>query len=102
MVQKLAEILEGLDTGLARSVKICNQLTVWDRVVDERVRRHTEAVKIKFKVLYVTTSSPAWAQELGFLKQRFIEKFNAEAGQEVISDIRFKSGPGPGGSGKKG
>ena len=92
MAQKLADILEGMNTGLARSVKICNQLTLWERVVDERVRRHTEAVKIKFKVLYVTTSSPAWAQELGFLKQQFIAKFNAEAGQEAIADIKFKSG----------
>ncbi len=92
MAQKLADILEGMNTGLARSVKICSQLTLWDRVVDEQVRRHTEAVKIKFKVLYVTTSSPAWAQELGFLKQQIIAKFNAEAGQEVISDIKFKSG----------
>lgn len=92
MTQKLADILGGMNTGLTQSVKICNQLHIWDRVVDERVRKHTEAIKIKFKVLYVSTSSPAWAQELGFLKQKFIEKFNNEAGADIISDIKFKSG----------
>jgi len=92
VTQKLADILEGMNTGLAKSVKICNQLSLWDKVVDERVRRHTEAVKIRFKVLYVTASSPAWAQELSFLKQQLIAKFNAEAGQGAISDIKFKSG----------
>lgn len=91
MAERLANILEGLVAGVGRTVKICNLLSVWEKVVDQRVGRHTEALKIKNGVLYVLASSPTWAQELTFLKTDIIKKFNSEAGQEAIKDIRFKS-----------
>lgn len=92
MAQQLADILDGMETGLAKSIKICGLLGLWDKVVDERVGKHTEAIKISNRILYVATSSSTWAQELSFLKKNFIEKFNKEAGKEVIKDIKFKSG----------
>jgi predicted nucleic acid-binding Zn ribbon protein len=92
MAQRLAEIIFGLDTGVAKAVKACTLLRHWDGVVDEQVRKHTEAVKISNRTLYIKTSSPAWAQELSFLKSEIITKFNQQAGEEAIKDIRFKSG----------
>jgi predicted nucleic acid-binding Zn ribbon protein len=55
------------------------------------VGRHTEAVKIRNRVLYVSTSTSTWAHELSFIKKEIIKKFNARAGEEAIRDIRFKS-----------
>ena len=92
MTQPIAEILNKLDTNFGRTVKLCGWLTLWDRVVDDRVRKHTEAVKIRNRVLHVATSSATWANELSFLKGKFVQKFNDEAGQEIIRDIKFKAG----------
>jgi predicted nucleic acid-binding Zn ribbon protein len=92
VAQHLAEILENMNTGLGRAVKLCGWLAIWDKVVDDRIRKHTEAVKISNKTLSVSTSSPTWANELTFLKGEFIKKFNQAAGQEIIRDIKFKAG----------
>ena len=92
MTEKLADVLAGLKHGIGAAVKTCNLLTIWERVVDERVRKQTEAVKIRNRVLYVNARSSTWAQELTFLKGEFISKFNSEAGADVISDNRFKAG----------
>lgn len=92
MTQKLSEILAGMECGAGRALSACKLLALWERVVDKRVGRQTEAVKIRNRVLYVTASSATWAQELSFLREEIINKFNAEAGREVIRDIKFKSG----------
>jgi predicted nucleic acid-binding Zn ribbon protein len=92
MTEKLADIFEGMEIGAGKAIQICGLLSLWEKVVDERVGRNTEALKIRNRVLYVSAASPAWAQELSFLKKGFIEKFNQQAGRPVIQDIRFKAG----------
>jgi predicted nucleic acid-binding Zn ribbon protein len=92
MAKRLAEILEHMEMGEGGSVDICRRLALWREVVDERVGKNAEAIKIRNRTLYVSTSSPVWAQELSFLKKEIIEQFNKKAGREVISDIRFKAG----------
>lgn len=91
MPQKLEEILNGIDSGFLGTVKNCRLLLLWIKVVDERVQKHTEAVKIQNKTLHVSTSNSTWAHELNFLKRDIINKFNQIAGEQVIIDIRFKA-----------
>lgn len=92
MTVKLGELLGRLDGGLGRAINNCNLLSLWGQVVDERVGKQTEAVKIVNRTLYVNAASSTWAQELSYLKKEIMEKFNRMAGQELISDIKFKSG----------
>ncbi|MBI5399703.1 DUF721 domain-containing protein [Candidatus Saganbacteria bacterium] len=92
MAKRLAEILGGLASGTGETIKICGLLALWTKVVDERVSSRTEPIKIKERTLYVSTASPTWAQELTFLKKKLIGKFNQLAGEDVICDIKFKSG----------
>jgi predicted nucleic acid-binding Zn ribbon protein len=92
--QQIAEIFGRLDDGLVRTVRNCRLLELWSQVVDERIGRNTEAVKITKSTLYVATSSPAWAQELSFLKQTIIARFNDRAGEAAIRDIKFKAAGG--------
>lgn len=92
MVQKLAEIFNRIERGVGRSIDICRRLDLWKEVVDERVGRNAEAIKISNRTLYLSVSSPAWAQELSFLKKEIIERYNKKAGSEVINDLRFKAG----------
>jgi len=89
VAEKLADILDGMNYGVGQSVKICEQITYWKEIVDDKVRKNSEAVKIRDKVLTVITSSPTWAQELTFLKVDLVKKFNDLAGSEAIVDIRF-------------
>ena len=90
MAERLMDILEQSKSNLAWTITACRHLTIWEKVVDERVARQTEAIKIRNKVLYVSTSTSTWAQELSLLKREIINKFNQTAGQEVIRDVRFK------------
>lgn len=92
MVQRLVEIFNRMEMGAGRTIDICRRLDLWKEVVDERVGKHAEAIKIRNRTLYLSVSSPAWAQELSFLKKEIIERYNKKAGSEVIDDIRFKTG----------
>lgn len=94
MPQKLQSILAQLGGGVSTAIKNCELLSLWPQVVDERAGKNTEPIKIKNRTLYVAAASPAWAQELSFLKKEIINKFNQKAGEEAIFDIRFKSTEG--------
>lgn len=89
MPQSLAEIIEELGSTSWGAIKNCRLLSLWSKVVDDRVQKNTDPVKIRNKVLYVSTTSSTWAQELSFLKQEIIKKFNQAASEEAIKDIRF-------------
>ena len=91
MPQQIAEIFGRLDEGFVRTVRNCQLVTLWGEVVDAKIARNTEAVKITGHTLYVSTSSSAWAQELSFLKKTIIARFNDRAGEEAIRDIKFKA-----------
>lgn len=91
MPERLETILSGLGSDIGTALKNCRFLSLWSQVVDEKVRKNTEPVKIRNRTLYISTTSPAWAQELSFLKGKIIEKFNEKAGEEVITDVRFRS-----------
>ncbi|MBN3033116.1 MAG: DUF721 domain-containing protein [Candidatus Saganbacteria bacterium] len=97
MPEQLLEIFSRLDEKVGRAIRNCRLTALWPQVVDERVSRNTEAVKLVNRTLYIATASPVWAQELTFLKPAIIKRFNERAGAEVVSDIKFKAGSGHGG-----
>jgi predicted nucleic acid-binding Zn ribbon protein len=94
VVERLSDILNKEAEKSQGALKSCQLVQLWGGVVDERVKKNTEPVKVRNRVLYVTAKTPAWAQELSFLKKEIIEKFNRRAGEEAIRDVRFKSGDG--------
>ncbi|OGC11935.1 hypothetical protein A3K48_05590 [candidate division WOR-1 bacterium RIFOXYA12_FULL_52_29] len=75
-------------------IKSCSLLGIWEKIIDERARKHTEPVCIRNRVLHVSTTTSTWAYELSFLKSQIVSKFNEYAGEEAILDIRFKSSGG--------
>ena len=94
MPEQLGNILKHFSPDMVRTVNACRQLDIWQKIVDERIGKNAEAIKIKDRVLHVSTSTPTWAQELNFLKNEIVMKFNNQAGAEVIIDIRFKPNGG--------
>ncbi|MBI3610768.1 MAG: DUF721 domain-containing protein [Nitrospirae bacterium] len=49
----------------------------WAEVVGEQLAAHAQPDRIHFRKLYLSVDSPAWMQELVFLKPMLLEKVNA-------------------------
>ena len=94
MAKHIKEIYSSLfedQPRIASRIKEQHALSCWDEIVSPEVLRHTQTQKIARGVLHVLTTSPAWSQELSFLKSSLIEKLNQKLGEGIIHDIRFVS-----------
>ncbi len=65
-------------------------LKCWSEVVGTAVAAHTRPLSIQRNVLWVATSSAAWAQNLTFERQRLLMKLNAVLPTPLV-DIRFST-----------
>ncbi len=87
----VAERLWGLQ--IAQKVKEHTAPLVWAELVGPQVAGATEVEKVSGGVLFVSTRSAMWAQELNFYKpdilRRLNEKIGARPGEPLITDIRF-------------
>ena len=67
----------------------------WAEIVGNQIAGHAQPDKIRFHKLYLSVDSPAWMQELAFLKPTLIDKVNSalhrfQAGfniQEIILQL---------------
>ncbi len=71
-------------------------LRQWTEVVGETVADHTRPTGIDRQVLWVATSSPVWAQELGYKRQMILRKLShlltqkfGPPAQIALTDIKF-------------
>ncbi|MFZ3063132.1 MAG: DUF721 domain-containing protein [Actinomycetota bacterium] len=94
-IQSIGEIVEAMVSrlGLKQKIKRARVVHHWPRLVGEIIARETRAERVRGDSLFVTTSSPVWAQELELMKPKLLKKIREEIGKGVISDIRFKTGP---------
>ena len=65
-------------------------LKCWPEVVGAARAAHTRPVSMQRGVLWVATSSAAWAQTLTFERQRILEKLNVHLPSPLV-DIRFST-----------
>jgi len=63
----------------------------WSDVVGVAVAAHTRPLSIQRNVLWVATSSAAWAQTLTFERQRILAKLNPYLPNNPLVDIRFST-----------
>jgi hypothetical protein len=90
-------------------IKVAESLTLWERIPDEYVTSHSNAVGIKEGVLMVNTDSSVLANELSLREKEFRDLLNNELGEPIVKQIVFKSGfvqrnkdkKAPGGKGGK-
>ncbi|MBN2398593.1 MAG: DUF721 domain-containing protein [Deltaproteobacteria bacterium] len=73
----------------------CCILDVWHRAVGPQISAQTAPSKFKNNTLFVTVSTPAWMQQLRFMKQEIMDKVNAEWGKQEIRNIHFTIGDIP-------
>ncbi|MBM4274765.1 MAG: DUF721 domain-containing protein [Deltaproteobacteria bacterium] len=65
---------------------------VWEAVLPPRLLSQTRLVEVRRRELWVEVTTPAWTQELQFLKPRVLEELEKSLGRGVIKDIRFSLG----------
>jgi predicted nucleic acid-binding Zn ribbon protein len=61
-------------------------------VVGEKISAHTNVLRVEEGVLFVGVDASTWCNELTFLKTKIKNKINSQIGEEVIKDIRFRTG----------
>ena len=64
----------------------------WEGIAGAAVAAHTRPDTIRFKKLYLIVENSVWLQQLTFLKPALIERVNASAGHQVVSDIVLRVG----------
>ena len=67
-----------------------NLLDSWSQIVGKVVSTHTQPLYIKQGILWVATSSAAWAQNLTFERQNLLIKLN-DLSLTPLLDIRFST-----------
>ncbi len=65
-------------------------LQYWSEVVGQAITPHTQLLSIQKDVLWVATSSAAWAQNLTMERSRILAKLNAYL-PSPLTDIRFST-----------
>ena len=77
---------QGLETPLLQK----RLVEAWPQIAGTMVQRYTLNTYIFNQTLFVQLSSPALRSELSMHRQELIDKLNAYAGSQVITDIRFR------------
>jgi hypothetical protein len=77
------------DLGIEKKVRESRAISCWKEIVGERIARNTHPYKIQKGILFVSTSSPVWSQELSLMSQEIKERINSFLGEDVIKEMRF-------------
>jgi len=85
--QVLARLMKGL--GLEDKLKERELVENWPDIVGPDIARFSRALRVRGGVLYLKVDSPAWGQELHFLKAQLLERVNERCGPGLVRDIRL-------------
>ena len=64
----------------------------WESIVGPRIAEHATPLGVKKKRLAIAVESPAWSQQLTFLKRDILTKIAELLGPGVIEDIYLTGG----------
>lgn len=67
----------------------------WQQIVGKGIAERARPLRLSGGVLTVTVISPAWMQELSYMKGELVSKLNFAIGDERIKEIVFKAGSFP-------
>ncbi|MBU4484049.1 DUF721 domain-containing protein [bacterium] len=91
---EIASILEKTlkKRGFAKKIDQYKVVNSWDKIVGEQIASCSEPLAIQGNTLVVKVSSPAWMNELQFMKTDILEKIQASLNNKSIGNIRFRTG----------
>lgn len=84
----------GRRLGLPAAVETGAIWSRWTEIVGPAVAAHAEPSSLKGGVLRVRADSPAWATEIGYLKDEIKAAVNRLVGLELVEEVRMWTGPG--------
>lgn len=79
--------------GIEKKIAEKRILIFWNKLRSGDLKYHTKADSFKNGILFINVSSSVWAQQLFFLKRKFLKELNKEIGKNIVKDIRFQCGP---------
>jgi predicted nucleic acid-binding Zn ribbon protein len=90
----VGSVLEGLlkTPAVASNTRLSRIWDVWSDAVGDHIAANATPAAVKGSLLIVHAESPAWIQQLHFLKQEMISKINQSLGEDLVKDIKFKIG----------
>ena len=71
-----------------RYITVCQ---LWETIVSEKVALHSKPLFIQNNILWVGTSSAAWAQQLSFQGYSLVKKLNNQLSSPPLLKIRFSA-----------
>ena len=80
------------EENFSHAFKIGQISSIWQRVIDKKIKMHAEPYKILGTDLYILAANPVWAQQLTFLKNEILEKINSLLEDDKIENIIFRNG----------
>ena len=92
---ELDTVLETLlkEQGFEHKMVEQKVFSAWERAVGKLIARNTQPVSLVKSKLTVHALSHPLVAELTFLRQRIIQKLNAEIGRAAVRELRFRMKP---------
>lgn len=80
--------------GMASKIEENILFKLWPKAVGPQIASKTKPDAFKNGILFVKTVSSVWVQQLHFVKQDILDKFNQLSGKQTVKEIRFLVGHG--------
>lgn len=61
----------------------------WEKLMSPAIVKRTQNIRLKNGMLHVQIESSVLRHELGFMKDKIINKFNKQLGKRVVKEILF-------------
>jgi predicted nucleic acid-binding Zn ribbon protein len=59
----------------------------WETIMGPSIAKHTQGIELRNDVLIIRLGSSALRHELGFAKDKIMEKINAHIGSQVVKEV---------------
>lgn len=80
--------------GMEAAAEIGLVWSRWREIVGDDIAAHAEPTSLRAALLRVRADSPAWATEIGYLRDEIRDRVNRVAGRRLVEEVRVWSGPG--------
>lgn len=88
-MESIGKILENYlkELGIEKPIKRYTVLSIWSRVVGERIAEVTQPIRFDGGKLFIRVKSAVWRHELIYYKAEIIKKINRELQDRIVNDI---------------
>jgi predicted nucleic acid-binding Zn ribbon protein len=88
----LSFAVDGLTATIAPATPLARVQGVWERTAGGAVAQAATPTAERSGILTVTCTAAVWAQELSLMASELIARLNAALGDEVIRELRCRTG----------